>query len=266
MKVYDQTDKVIHQLCQIIAKANRTYVPKEEDDSHTNLFFDPISGSIYGRWINTDEGKIVLTLNLEDLQFEWLDEHFFVQRGYEVIGQSTAQIEKAIAADLDDLGLKPEGFRAELHFDIPDYDFAEKAFAPIEEEALVLWQEYRELGNTACAAILGHLQADGETRIWPHHFDTAIYVEPTEERGIGFGLAMQDNMLHAPYFYLAGYALNEEEFDYSQINDLQSGQWLIKEDWKGAALSLEVLSELSPQERLLAIYQFIDGALSFYLA
>ncbi|MFT5886141.1 MAG: hypothetical protein ACI9IP_002605 [Arcticibacterium sp.] len=42
MTGYTQTDQQLHWLSQIIAKANRTYVPAEEDDSHTNLYFNAL--------------------------------------------------------------------------------------------------------------------------------------------------------------------------------------------------------------------------------
>lgn len=36
-------EEKIHQLAQIIAKANRTLVPAQADDSHSNLYFDSLS-------------------------------------------------------------------------------------------------------------------------------------------------------------------------------------------------------------------------------
>ncbi|MFT6215316.1 MAG: hypothetical protein ACJAS3_001715 [Roseivirga sp.] len=49
MNSYTQTDQQLHWLCQILAKTNRTYAPKKEDDSHTHLYFDSLDHRIYGR-------------------------------------------------------------------------------------------------------------------------------------------------------------------------------------------------------------------------
>ena len=58
MQEYNNIDKKIHQLSQIIAKVNRTFVPKKADDSHTNFFFDPLSHRLYGRWIKTKDQNV----------------------------------------------------------------------------------------------------------------------------------------------------------------------------------------------------------------
>lgn len=51
---YNKTDHQVHLLSQIIAKFNRTYVAEKEDDSHTNLDFDPLGHRLYGRFDGAD--------------------------------------------------------------------------------------------------------------------------------------------------------------------------------------------------------------------
>ena len=46
MQEYTQIDQLIHQLSQTVAEVNLTFVSQQEDDSHTYLFFDPISHRI----------------------------------------------------------------------------------------------------------------------------------------------------------------------------------------------------------------------------
>ena len=64
MQRYPKVDQQIHLLSQLIAKANRTFVPKSEDDSHTNLFFDPLGNRITGRWVKAGKNKVIFALNL----------------------------------------------------------------------------------------------------------------------------------------------------------------------------------------------------------
>jgi len=108
---------------------------------------------------------------------------------------------------------------------------------------LLLWNEYRSLANVACDLLLGFLQDDGEVRIWPHHFDTGTYLEVTSEISLGFGLAMEDSMVGAPYFYFSGYGLNGNEIEYSKMTPPSVGKWVITEHWKGAVLPLSDLTE-----------------------
>jgi len=46
MQEYIKVDQYLHQLVQVIAKANRTFVQEKEDDSHTNLYFDSLGEKI----------------------------------------------------------------------------------------------------------------------------------------------------------------------------------------------------------------------------
>ena len=50
MEGYTYADQKLHFLTQVIAKANRSYVPTKPDDSHTNLYFDTLDNRIVGRW------------------------------------------------------------------------------------------------------------------------------------------------------------------------------------------------------------------------
>ena len=70
MQAYIDTDQRLHLLAQMLTKANQAYVMHEDDDSHTNLFFDPISMSIYGRWKPTATGRALLTIDLSNYCFQ----------------------------------------------------------------------------------------------------------------------------------------------------------------------------------------------------
>ena len=104
--------------------------------------------------------------------------------------------------------------------------------------------------------MLGYLQKEGEIRIWPHHFDTGIYVMATKQLGLGFGLAMKDAMVGAPYFYLSGYN-QENPVSYKNLNPLTHGKWETGEQWNGAVLSLGALEGFSKEKAgsMIHIYQ-----------
>ena len=141
------------------------------------------------------------------------------------------------------MGLKKEGFRDKLHFEIPVYPFLNDPFESFDLKSRDNWEYYRSMANLACSELIGYLQVVGEIRIWPHHFDTGIYVEPNGNTGLGFGLAMEDSMVGGPYFYFSGYRLNGEGFDYENAPHLVTGKWMISENWKGAVLPLSELKK-----------------------
>lgn len=238
MQGYNNTDQKIHLLSQIIAKANRTFVPKNADDSYTNLFFDPLSHRMYGRWIKAKHQNIILTLNLQTTKFEWLDDTLELLHSNAIEGFNYGQLEEFIEKSLEGFGLDKTGYRDEMHYKILDYPFLNKPFETFDIKARELWEAYRGMANSACNAMLGLLQVDGEIRIWPHHFDTGIYVTPNKNIGLGFGLAMNDTLVGNPYFYLTGYNLNGGKIDYANVPKQASGKWFINDQWKGATLSL----------------------------
>lgn len=264
MYKYINTDQHIHCLCQTIAKANRTFAQKREDDSHTNLYYDSIGNRIFGRWIETPKGKIILSLNLRNLQYDCLNTSLQTEKSFISIGKTANTVEKEMEAYLIELDMNPAGFRNDLHFKITDYPFKSDPIGSIDKEHIEAWKHYRQLANDACAWLLGHLQQLGEVRIWPHHFDTGIYVIPNENLGLGFGMAMEDTMVGTPYFYLSGYPL-QGDINYTHIPKLIHGKWEIGENWNGAVLPLQEIAHLNSEQARKIIIRFIKNTSNWFL-
>ncbi len=260
MHTYNQIDQQVHQLAQTIAKFNRTYANTKEDDSHTNLAFDAIENRLLGRWVKSPQGSLLMSLDLQELKFEIFDKSWNCQLVIEVLGKYQREVEKKIETALPELGVDSTGFIEPLHFKIPEYPFAHEKLSQWPMQDLELWSTHRSLANDACLWLLNHLQVKAEIRIWPHHFDTGIYMEVNEKLGLGFGLAMQDTMLESPYYYLKGYSLSNQKLDYDAAKTNTAIQWLVSEDWKGAVLRL---NNANPQ----SIKDFLkNGVDSYYSA
>lgn len=263
MQEYIKTDRILHWLSQVLTKVNRTFVPEEEDDSHTNLHFDVLGSRIYGRWISTPSGKIIFYLDLESLSFRWMDQKRTILHEKSVLNAGLKDLEGDAGAFLAKLGKNTEGLEDPLHFELPDYGIKRLSQEDITLSGLQSWEYYRELANMASFGMLCYLQEESEIRIWPHHFDTGIYTQITEQLGIGFGLAMEDPMVGEPYFYLSAYA-GDSTINYSRLNDLSSGRWETQASWKGAVLPLSDLPASSKPEALKVIGRFIKEATSWY--
>jgi hypothetical protein len=264
MQAYNNTDQRLHWLCQTIAKANRTYVTSRPDDSHTNLYYDDLDNRIVGRWINNGREHMMLTLNLENLYFEWLNSAKEVVQSVTTIDKVASDIENELAAALPEIYLNPQGFTDKLHFQIPDYPFAHEPIEGLSETDIHEWKTYRKLANVLCSLVLGYLELESEIRIWPHHFDTGIYVEVGEKLGLGFGLAMEDSMAGAPYFYLSGYPIHGT-LDYIDLPTLANGRWEVGEHWQGAILPLNELSSGIFEENRQVITDFLLKSINWCL-
>ena len=108
------------------------------------------------------------------------------------------------------------------------------------------------------------MQGDEEVRIWPHHFDTGVYFEQNYKVGLGFGFAMDDDMVGEQYFYIAGYHLRSN-FNYDDRASLSSGRWIVDEDWKGAVLPISALQGKAYDEKLAMINTFIREVAGWYM-
>lgn len=265
MRAYNQADQHLHVLCQVIGKANRTYVPDKSDESHTNLYFDPWGNNILGRWIQSRSGNVLFALDLNTLAFEILDVSRQKILTVSSIGKTMEEIEMEFETLLPKAGLDPTGFRAAMPHAIPEYPFSKKPQEAIEAQALELWKYYRKLANEACYNFLGYAQAASEVRIWPEHFDTGIYFEYDANIGIGFGFAMEDSMVGEPYFYMAGYPKNEA-LAFKNLPESPTWKWELGEHWKGVVLPLSVVGNTSHSQTEMILSAYFMQNFDWYVS
>ena len=224
MQEYSNSDRQIHWLSQVLAKVNRAYVPEQEDDSHTNLYFDDIGKRILGRWIDGPKSKMILGLDLQSLSFQWMDAGLNRLNEFSVLNGSMDELEAGVSEYPGSLKMSTADISKALHFDLPDYKISKLNKEDLSDEGIRSWIFYRGLANQASLDILGYLQGESEIRIWPHHFDTGIYTMVSDHLGLGFGLAMKDALLREAYFYMSGYG-TESPLEYQNLPTLSAGRW-----------------------------------------
>ncbi|MDT8392916.1 MAG: hypothetical protein RQ761_03670 [Bacteroidales bacterium] len=263
MQEYNNTDRQLHWLSQLIAKVNKAFVTEKTDDSHTNLYYDPVGDKLTGRWIESPQGEILFSLNLETMQFEWLDKTLKSQQAFTIFDKSIQQLEKDAANYPAKFGMEADAVFKPLHFTIPDYGIKSISEKDISEEGFAAWKFYRQLANEVCHALPGYLQVEGEVRIWPHHFDTGIYAQLTDNLSIGFGLAMKDDMAGNAYFYLSAYK-SSGSINYVDLPELSRGQWETGA-WKGAILRLDEIPVDSIEQAGKIVINFFKGAVRWLL-
>lgn len=263
MNLYHQADQLLHCLSQPIAKINRSFVDRKEDDSHTNLYFDPVSEKLFGRWFEIKGKKYLLSLNLIDQSYEMHDWNFNSLWLVNSRGKSLKEVEDQLSSGLDHLGVEDDRWQAELHFKIPDYDVKRGPIERLGKEAIEEWSHYRSLANYACLDLMGHLQQKAEIRIWPHHFDTGIYMQISKELGIGFGLAMKDEMAGDAYFYLSAYS-EKDDLDYERFNAGSNWEWKTG-NWKGALITIDQIPINDYGQGLTILNNFCEQAIESIL-
>ena len=264
MTKYNATDQHLHLLCQPIAKAGRSFVSSEKDDSHTNLYFDQLTSSLKGRWINKGDRQYLLSLDLKQNCYKILNESMSAIHQIPTIGKSISALEIELSKFFSSIDLSAEDYLAKLHFEIPQYTFDQDSVAKFNEESLEQWMYYRRLANQVLESILGYFQYPGEVRIWPHHFDTGIYIQ-LSEIGIGVELAMKDEIGNSPYFYVAGYP-SKNKINFEESPQLLQGFWSTNSSWKGAVYPLKNLMQHDEKDQKENVEEFILTAITWYLS
>ena len=262
MQSYYNVDQVLHQLCQILAKVNRTFVTTKSDDSHTNLFFDSLQSKILSRWISTEKGEFLCALNILDFQFEWINSHYKIEHIISIDGKTQNDIQNELNKVLTNAKVDTSHLKDEMHYDIPNYSFKADTYHSLSLNELSKWINFRALANNASSKILGTLQTQSEIRIWPHHFDTGIFTTTKNNIGIGFGLAMRDSLFNDAYFYFSVYK-NNSPVKYNNLSELTFGNWFTSEHWNGAVLALSLLNNESNIEKESIVNQFINEAIEW---
>lgn len=252
---YNTVDQQLHLLCQILGKANRTFVPAKADESHTNLYFDPCGNRILGRWIQNRSGGVLFALDLGSLSFDVYNAFRSKVLSVPSIGKTLEEIEMELESLLPEIALDPKGFRTPMSREIPEYPFSHQAIEAIDAKSMDQWKYFRKLANQSCYDFLGYAQVESEVRIWPEHFDTGIYFEFAGQIGIGFGLAMKDSMLGEPYFYMAGYP-KTESLIFDKLPQSSHWKWELGEHWKGVILPLSIIEKSSYQQTEIILSEY----------
>lgn len=255
---YTETDKIIHQLAQIPAKFNRTFVKAKDDDSHTSIGYGPVNRRLFSRWTNLTEARHILSLELETFTFVLLDDSY--RRELEVVtqGKTYHEVEEELAHALNEIGIPSRGLVKPMHYEIPDYGLENEPIEHLSKADFSEWTDLRALASYACHQIQAHFQVREEVRIWPHHFDTGIFVPLNQKLSIGFGLAMQDKFVDTPYFYYTALHEGKTHWPEDRPMELEVGRIIESEEWCGAVME-------APDVDLNLLRDFMREASSYYL-
>jgi hypothetical protein len=255
---YTETDQLLHQLAQVLAKFGRTYVKAKKDDSHTNIGYGPINRRLFSRWSEKIEMRHILSLELNPLTFVLLDDAY--RRELEVVmqGKTLREVEEELVHAFDEIGILTKGFKKPMHYETPDYGFEDRPIENLDDAAFREWTDLRSLANQACHQIQAHFQVREEVRIWPHHFDTGIFVPLNKRLSIGFGLAMQDKFVDAPYFYYTALYEGKTHWPEDRRMELEVGRIIESAEWCGAVLK-------APKVDHAELREFMREASNYYL-
>lgn len=224
-------EQKVHLSAQYLAAFAINYLTPQDDDSHTNLGFDPVSKSLTTRAFGDKKYRLIFEYESFSLKLASIESSFALALN----GKSHSQILNWISKTMLTMSVEKR-FDYSFHYEIPyaitdNYTF----MAPTVDEISALLS-IRTLAHKSIGAFLTNNNFKGEIRVWPHHFDSGAFVtiDNQSDKQMGIGLAIADEMINEPYFYAAGYDQNGS-LDVNEFKELQHGDW-VRQSFKGAVL------------------------------
>ena len=233
-----------HLAAQYLAMAAKSFLPHQEDDSHTNLGFDAKSLSIFSHPLTSESNRLVLHLEAGILELE--NTNLF---RIPLDRNNHADINLKLKELFKTAGLQKD-YQFDMHYELPfgaeNYSFnwvPDPFMAGLRTQAHSLLEEV--------SRTLGFCQ---EIRIWPHHFDSGAFGPCDQVPGLyfGIGLAIPDDVVDSHYYYLSAY-FNGKALDPPTNQALSKGNWSHLH-FKGAYLA--VFPQNPPSDE--AVMQFYE--------
>ena len=222
----------MHLAAQYLATAAISFIPKKDDDSHTNLGWTNHTLETH-EFPNGDK----LGLNYENFSLEWT--HHNGNKEYLLLNGTThIEIIDWISKTSKNNGVnKPYSYN--LHYDLPyDEVTVSSTFKLTDHNDVDLLIKHRDLAQSVISSVLKSNGYDSPIRIWPHHFDTGAFVNANDKLSIGIGMAIPDSLINDFYFYISGYH-NHDPVIIESVDDLEHGNYY-NNDWQGFAIPLSL--------------------------
>jgi hypothetical protein len=231
-------EKMMHLAAQYLAAAGISFLEKKEDDSHTNLEFSVKDGSLASRSLNDLRAKLVL--HYTDFSLEWKTSSS--SQKLLLNGKTHAEIVGWIRQISSDAGIN-KSYAYDFHYELPYSISDEFVFELESKKRLDELLRLRILSQNALKNFLENEGYDTEIRVWPHHFDSGLFLASVDDGNlsIGMGLAIPDTVCDDHYLYVSGYR-DHNGIDPSTFAELSQGEWK-SDGFKGAVLSASDISE-----------------------
>lgn len=233
----------LHHAVQLATALGISYLPKQPDDSHTNLEWAATLGALVSNPVSAPGARVRVGVRLADLTCLVLRDGALVA-GFALEGQTIALAEDWIKTRLRESGVDAERYTLARHYEIPSHPVAHGA--PFEGRER---QHFNELatwfGDAAgvLSALATTTPGAGPVRCWPHHFDIATLMA-LGGRTIGVGMEPGDVYYDEPYFYVNAHPAPRPE---ALTASLDGGFWHTRE-WTGAVLPGTRLTPDAPEQ------------------
>ncbi|HEX4681476.1 MAG TPA: hypothetical protein VH277_02135 [Gemmatimonadaceae bacterium] len=190
----------LHHAAQLVAGLGISYLPKRDDDSHTNMEWLPAVNALASNAIGPDEFRLAVrprNLNLIALVAD--SEVACFRLATRTLGEAVEWVRRTTVQN----GLDADRYTLAKHYTIPPHAVGEgRPFDAADRE------EFEQLDHWFADAALMLQDVASNTpnasavRCWPDHFDIATLIDLGNGRSVGVGLEPGDQYYAEPYWYV----------------------------------------------------------------
>jgi hypothetical protein len=236
----------LHHAAQLVAAIGISYLPKADDDSHTNMEW--IAGALASNAVGPRAFRVAvrphpfaLVILAGDAELASLTLH----------GRTVADATQWVRDRIASLGVDPDRLTLEKHYEIPPHDVSRGApFDAADDTAFVELQHWFDDAD-ALLRRLAYERDGSPVRCWPHHFDIATLFTPAPGRSIGAGLEPGDGSYAEPYWYVNLYPPPPDPTRLTAVALQGGGAWHTDE-WLGAVLNGSSMTRDNQEQQALA--------------
>jgi hypothetical protein len=221
-----------HHAAQLATAAGISFLPKQADDSHTNLEWLPDLGALASRLVPSSD-PFRVGVRVAGLELFLLDDGNTVVDSLPLDGQTITDAESWLRERVGRRGAQRSRFTLAKHYEIPHHAVDDgKPFDASDRAAFNELAAWFALGARQLERVRVS-NASSEVRCWPHHFDIATLIDVAPEKTVGVGMEPGDVYYDEPYFYVN--ARPEPPADAVSVPLAGAGSWHTHE-WFGAVL------------------------------
>jgi len=247
LKAFSEAEKQLHWAAQLVAMAGNAFLPHKEDDSHTSMRWEPGTRRLVSGLITAGGTSLQVALNVEHFLLQIVEENGVEIFTVPIHQRSMLELSSWLGVQLQYLDLDSSRLVPLSHFELPAHPIGEgQPFQKPASEWLQAWVAQRSDAQFLLQAPRIRFKAyDHRVAVWPHHFDSGLYIPLPDKaiQGLGMGWASADSLVSEPYLYV--YPGQERSDERPPESTLSCGYW--PEEYQGAVLPFsELAAEKEP--------------------
>jgi hypothetical protein len=244
-----------HHAAQLATAAGISFLPKQADDSHTNLEWLSELGALASR-IVPSKTPFRIAVRVSDLELCVVDAQNAVTATMRLHGRTIAEAETWLRDQIGVSGASPSRFTLAKHYEIPHHAVDDgRAFDTSDAASFKELAAWFGLGARVLEAVRSRYEGS-EVRCWPHHFDIATLTTVSRDKTVGFGLEPGDVYYDEPYFYVNAHPSPPASAATARLGG--DGSWHTHE-WFGAVLPG---SRVGPDRVDAQVREFLNSAVA----